>query len=375
MRNYSILLFVSMIFVLSVPASWSQTIPFFPFEEEFDGPIDDDSPVTWVQDSVDGDGRTSNGSLVLEGNSVGYGVTLSDRTVIARDTSARARLRLGGASVNAWAGISSRFAPDSALYAGGIQKGGLLWVAERFPDGEFDLYTLETTLSPETHDVVVQLDTFGNTVTVSAWDARDAKPPSPPSVSLVDDTLVEGGFGIGIGGGSQSMASVRYFQIMWALGEFNGDDVLDVADIDELVAEIAAGTNGFLFDLNIDDVVNGEDRRIWVEELKNTFFGDTNLDGQVDAVDLNALALNWQSTTAESWSQGDFNGDRVVNATDLNTVALNWNRGAAANAAVPEPSGLVMFGLGVLGLVSRLRRAGRHHVAAALYRNRSEPFV
>ena len=90
-----------------------------------------------------------------------------------------------------------------------------------------------------------------------------------------------------------------------------------------------------------------------------TWFGDANLDLQVNATDLNALALNWRRTDADSWSQGDFNGDRIVNAADLNQLALNWRSGvnpAPASAAVPEPAGVLLLSLGFIGLVVERHR-------------------
>ena len=82
--------------------------------------------------------------------------------------------------------------------------------------------------------------------------------------------------------------------------------------------------------------------------------GDANLDGKVDATDLNALALNWRSGGA-TWSQGDLTGDRIVDASDLNALALNWQSGvasaAAAPAAVPEPSSITLLWLGALAIV------------------------
>ena len=83
-----------------------------------------------------------------------------------------------------------------------------------------------------------------------------------------------------------------------------------------------------------------------------SIFGDTNLDGRVNATDLNSLALNWRATDATSWGQGDFNGDGNVNATDLNELALNWRSGVTQAAAVPEPSSAAS--LLVVGLVTFL---------------------
>ena len=98
--------------------------------------------------------------------------------------------------------------------------------------------------------------------------------------------------------------------------------------------------------------------------------GDANLDGRVDAGDLNEVAINWQGED-RGWREGDFNGDGVVDAGDLNLVAVNWQFGvpqnqlvsfdgalaqALGNIAIPEPTTALVFTTGLIGLSSRRRR-------------------
>ena len=132
-------------------------------------------------------------------------------------------------------------------------------------------------------------------------------------------------------------------------GDFNGDKELTVEDIDLLASEIRKDEPRFWFDTDGNGIVDGADRSAWVE-LRGTFVGDADLDGQVNAADLNALALNWRADDAISWAQGDFNGDRLVNAIDLNDLALNWRSGSAQASAVPEPSSAWL--LAMVGLVT-----------------------
>ena len=141
-------------------------------------------------------------------------------------------------------------------------------------------------------------------------------------------------------------------------GDFDKSGLLDVADMDALTAEVVLGRQLPEFDLNNDGKVDESDRRIWITEIKNTYFGDTNLDGEVNAADLNVVALNWRSEMATSWSQGDFNGDGKVDALDLNSLALNWRSGtfAASSAqSIPEPSSAALLLLASLAVVCRLR--------------------
>lgn len=103
--------------------------------------------------------------------------------------------------------------------------------------------------------------------------------------------------------------------------------------------------------------INSDDTVAWLD-LNGTVPGDANLDSVVDAGDLNAVGLNWQSTVADSWAQGDFDGNRTVDAGDLNLVGLNWQFGAPvaadhAAAAVPEPSAGWLLAIGILVMFSK----------------------
>ena len=94
--------------------------------------------------------------------------------------------------------------------------------------------------------------------------------------------------------------------------------------------------------------------------------GDANLDGRVDAGDLNELALNWQ-TGDRGWREADFTGDGFVDAADLNLLAINWQFGVvqptlvafddafshALAAAVPEPGTMGLLTIGGLAMIRR----------------------
>ncbi|MCC6682476.1 MAG: PEP-CTERM sorting domain-containing protein [Phycisphaeraceae bacterium] len=89
--------------------------------------------------------------------------------------------------------------------------------------------------------------------------------------------------------------------------------------------------------------------------------GDANGDGQVNLSDLQILGDNWQAAGA-SWDLADFSGDGVVNLSDLQILGDNWGFGvgpdlsfdeALALVGVPEPTSLVLLGLGGLLLARR----------------------
>jgi fibronectin-binding autotransporter adhesin len=110
--------------------------------------------------------------------------------------------------------------------------------------------------------------------------------------------------------------------------------------------------------------------------VKYTYYGDANLDGQVDGSDYTKID-NGFNNHLTGWINGDFNYDGVVDGSDYTLIdnAFN-NQGASLSpntadlvmspttqlggtTAVPEPSTLMLIGIG--GLL--LRRARRHPCA------------
>ena len=149
--------------------------------------------------------------------------------------------------------------------------------------------------------------------------------------------------------------------------DFDRNQSCAVSDIDQLMNEIAAGTDNILFDLNGDVRVNDGDRDQWLRLAAQVngfaqpyLIGDGNLDGVVDPVDLNALALNWRQDSHD-WSGGNFTG-AAVNSADLNALATNWRQSVPlasdASAPVPEPSALLLTVFGLV-LIWRRPRCGR----------------
>ena len=86
--------------------------------------------------------------------------------------------------------------------------------------------------------------------------------------------------------------------------------------------------------------------------------GDVTGDGQVDASDLNVLGSNWQQSVDPPGSNGDLDGSGFVDAADLNIIGSNWQAGvgAAATAAVPEPAGMSLLLMSVLGAMAFRRK-------------------
>ena len=148
------------------------------------------------------------------------------------------------------------------------------------------------------------------------------------------------------------------------LGDFNDDGAIDVADIDLLTQSVISNANDPSFDLDGNQLVDQEDRRIWVDEIKRTYFGDSNLDGEFGSSDLVSVFTAGQYedgvSSNSSWASGDWNGDSEFDSGDFVTAfsAGGFEIGPRGNvAAVPEPASLCILIAGVGGFLSRRRQS------------------
>ena len=132
--------------------------------------------------------------------------------------------------------------------------------------------------------------------------------------------------------------------------DFDRDGVCSTGDLDQLLS--AVGDEAPALNLVGDDVrITLADRDAWLSWAADGRFsqpllvGDTDLNGVVDSLDLNALALRWAQVHGDGWAGGDFDGDGQTSAADLNAMALNWQldiRQPVASA-IPEPSCIIGF--------------------------------
>jgi acid phosphatase len=132
-------------------------------------------------------------------------------------------------------------------------------------------------------------------------------------------------------------------------GDVDGDTVLDSADLDLLMGAIRAGSQVATFDLNADGVIDELDRDYWVHDGRNTWFGDSNLDGRFDSSDLVRVFQSAEYEDAavgnSSWSEGDWSGDGEFDTADLVLAFRDggFEQGPRQRvAAVPEPSALAL---------------------------------
>ena len=148
-------------------------------------------------------------------------------------------------------------------------------------------------------------------------------------------------------------------------GDFDGNGVLDSADIDELTAATGAGSTDLKYDVNNDSLVNGADVNFWAKQLKKTWIGDANCDLEFNSNDFVQAfsAGKYETDQAAVWSQGDWNGSGKFDSGDFVDAFADGGyevgKPPAAVSAVPEPSSLVLLILGGLVACTR-RRSGRH---------------
>ena len=139
-------------------------------------------------------------------------------------------------------------------------------------------------------------------------------------------------------------------------GDFDANGVLDAIDIDLLSAEVQSETHNASFDLDGDGAVAQSDRQMWVETLKNTYFGDSNLDGEFSSTDFVTVfaAAKYETGQPAGWAEGDWNGDGLFGSSDFVTAfgAGGYEVGprVAANA-VPEPRISILMFVGSMLLV------------------------
>ena len=138
------------------------------------------------------------------------------------------------------------------------------------------------------------------------------------------------------------------------LGDYNSNDELDAGDLDMQAVAIAGGLDPPEFDLNNDGSVNFDDRLAWVNDLKNTWIGDANLDLEFNSGDMVQVFVRGKYETGEDagWEEGDWNADTKFGSSDMVAAfaAGGYEKGQKqqAVASVPEPASLGLVGLGLI---------------------------
>ena len=93
--------------------------------------------------------------------------------------------------------------------------------------------------------------------------------------------------------------------------DFNGNGTLDSEDIDLLTTAVASPPAAPEYDLNLDGDVDAIDVNIWVKELRQTWIGDANVDGEFDSLDFVDVFISgkYEQNEFAVWSEGDWDAD------------------------------------------------------------------
>jgi hypothetical protein len=147
------------------------------------------------------------------------------------------------------------------------------------------------------------------------------------------------------------------------VGDFNRDSVLDAVDIDLLTDAVIAGTGPDEMDLNGDGQLTDADRRVWVVDLKKTWFGDATMDGNFNTTDFVQVLQRGQYEDGingnSGWADGDWNGDKDFGTGDLVTALQDGGYEVGPRTAVsmvPEPASSALLTIAMFMLIATTRR-------------------
>ena len=130
------------------------------------------------------------------------------------------------------------------------------------------------------------------------------------------------------------------------LGDVNLDGVLDAADIDLIRSAVQTPNPDPIFDVDNSGVVDIIDYDFWIADAKRTWQGDANLDGEFNSGDLVQVFASGEYEDGipgnSSWTTGDWDGNFEFDSGDL-VAAFSiggYEQGPvpAAAASVPEPT-------------------------------------
>ena len=146
------------------------------------------------------------------------------------------------------------------------------------------------------------------------------------------------------------------------LGDFDGDGDIDADDIDLLGAAIRTGSTDLLYDMDGDGGVDVDDFDVHVTVLVDTSlglstgteYGDWNLDGLIDLLDVATLGDGYGAFDA-GWADGNGNvyADTEVDLLDLAAVGDNYGY---VGTVIPEPATISVMVVGALALLRRRKR-------------------
>ena len=230
--------------------------------------------------------------------------------------------------------------------------------------GDLDDYWLYRAQS-NTHNFLGQPSYYGmfapgvGSTAIGRYDWLENETPGHPKVRSFRESTDSAGFPP-----DRKIKDISFHIASVMFGDLNNDALCDAEDIDALRIAITDGSADLVFDLNRDGTLDSSDWNHMIHVVRETEFGDVNLDQNVDATDLATLRTNFGSIGG--WSLGNFTlGDTDIDANDLAKVRTNF--GFAPPALTPEPSGILLMVGGLLALRRHRRRLAGIALAARVF--------
>jgi uncharacterized repeat protein (TIGR03803 family) len=189
------------------------------------------------------------------------------------------------------------------------------------------------------------------------FDFTEATGKRPISIVLSGNTLYGMNLDAGLVNTDEDLRGTLWsFTVpeLVTIGDFNGNGVQNAEDIDLLSAAIRDNSTDPQFDVDGDGWITTADHMSWVKDLRRTWIGDANLDGEFNSTDLiDALAAGtYEMDVAAGWASGDFNADWRFNSSDLIDALADggYEQGPLppSAAAVPEPQACTLLTIGLV---------------------------
>ena len=354
LRKTKLVIFVCLsvcLFILSAN-SHAQSLPLFDdFKDgNADGWLVPSYSSEGTREVVDGNfvmtGRARNNALDADWGNEAYGdISIHTLFRISAEDSAGVYARSTLERIN---GRRTGYQPWAVL-----DGNGQLTIGRSLNNGVSFLRQVRTGWDPTGQDVHMQFDVLGHEASATVWLDGTDQPEPQITVNLPDERSFVDAGRIGIwtfqpGSGTLGPVEFRFVEanpLTLALpGDFDNDGVLTAADIDRLSTAIRDSSTDSAFDLTGDGTVDLADHSRWVTDLKHTWTGDANLDGEFNSGDLILVfqAARYEVGENAGWSEGDWTADGRFDTSDLIAAFTEAGYGTgpatAGVAAVPEPT-------------------------------------
>ena len=152
-------------------------------------------------------------------------------------------------------------------------------------------------------------------------------------------------------------------------GDFDHSGVVDASDIDLLAAAVRSASTESIFDLDLSGSTDQGDLDMLIHDVLGTFYGDANLDGEFNSLDIVAVFQTGKYEDAEplnaDWASGDWDHDQDFTTSDLVAAFQDGGyeqgpRSAIRASVVPEPVGGMLMLLAVPWLMGCRRAFNRN---------------